>query len=381
VFTSPTGALLRDGNFRRRVWRLASPNQNGKVERFHGTFRPDFLDIAGPFTSVAEAQAAVDAWVAGYNTDRPHQALDEKVPVTPAERFTPAPQQDRDLVNLWLPAPLEAARTIDAGPAQPRAASTVAAASPAATRAQWHGGPVEFDRIVPPSGNLWVAGRQFWLGPARAGTVIRFWADCQLIHLSAGGARIKTLRSHLSVNDLARLAANGGGPAGPSPLLPIEDGQAVEVDRPVSRGGLVSLGRHRLLAAEILSGQLAGIRIEPSTLMFNDPGSRALLRTRPNPLTPAEAARLRGARPAGPPPRPSAEPIRVQRRISATGVIMVAGQTAALGRAHAGQTVTVLVSDTTLAIELGDGDTRVIRRTTTQPVRSIKGQRPRTATS
>ena len=91
-------------------------------------------------------------------------------------------------------------------------------------------------------------------------------------------------------------------------------------------------------------------------------------------------ARLRGARPAGPPPRPSAEPIRVQRRISATGVIMVAGQTAALGRAHAGQTVTVLVSDTTLAIELGDGDTRVIRRTTTQPVRSIKGQRPRTAT-
>jgi hypothetical protein len=27
--------------------------------------------------------------------------------------------------------------------------------------------------------------------------------------------------------------------------------------------------------------------------------------------------------------------------------------------------------------EFGDGDTRVIRRTTTQPVRSIKGQRPR----
>ena len=44
-----------------------------------------------------------------------------------------------------------------------------------------------------------VAGRQFRLGPARAGMVVRFWADCQLIHLSAGGARIKTLRSHLSV--------------------------------------------------------------------------------------------------------------------------------------------------------------------------------------
>ena len=372
--------ICRKNGITHRLTAPATPNQNGKVERFHGTFRPDFLDIAGPFTSVAEAQAAVDAWVGHYNADRPHQALDEKVPVTPAERFTPAPQQDRDLVNLWLPATLEAAHAIDAEPAQPRAGSTVAAVSPAATRAQWHSGPVEFDRIVPPSGNLWVAGRQFWLGPARAGTVIRFWADCQLIHLSAGGARIKTLRSHLSVNDLARLAANGGAPAGPSPLPPIEDGQAVEVDRPVSRGGLVSLGRHRLLAAEILGGQLVGIRIEPATLMFYDPGSRALLRTRPNPLTSAEVARLRGVRPAGPPPRPSAEPIRVQRRVSATGVIMVAGQTAALGRAHAGQTVTVLVADTTLAIELGDGDTRVIRRTTTQPVRSIKGQRPRTAT-
>jgi hypothetical protein len=59
---------------------------------------------------------------------------------------------------------------------------------------------------------------------------------------------------------------------------------------------------------------------------------------------------------------------------------MVAGQKAALGRIHAGQTVIVLVSDTTLAVEFGDGDARVICCTTTQSVRSIKGQRPRTAT-
>jgi hypothetical protein len=60
---------------------------------------------------------------------------------------------------------------------------------------------------------------------------------------------------------------------------------------------------------------------------------------------------------------------------------MVCGQKVALGRAHKHQTLTVLVSETTLAIELGEGDIRVVRRTTTQPVRSIKGQRPRTATS
>jgi hypothetical protein len=351
---------------------------NGKVERFHGTFRPDFLDIAGPFTSVAEAQAAVDTWVQHYNAEWPRQALDEKVPVTPADRFAPVPAAQRNLVDLWLPPALDSAGAPAPQPAGPGADTENV---PVPARSARDGGPVEFDRVVPPPGNLQVAGKQFWLGPARAGTVIRFWADCDLIHLSAGGTRIKTLRPHLSPADLGKLAATGAVPAGPSPLPPAADGQAVEVERPVSRGGLVSLGPHRLLAAEILGGQLVGIRIEPGALMFYDPGTRVLLRTRPNPLTPEQAARLRGARPAGPPPRPSAEPARVQRRTSATGVIMVAGQKAALGRTHAGQTVTVLVSGTTLTVEFSDGETRVIHRTTTQPVRSIKGQRPRTAVS
>jgi hypothetical protein len=61
----------------------------------------------------------------------------------------------------------------------------------------------------------------------------------------------------------------------------------------------------------------------------------------------------------------------VQRRTSATGLIMVCGQKIALGRSHAGQNVTVHVSDTTLAIELDDAEARVVRRTTT-PVRNIK---------
>ncbi len=60
---------------------------------------------------------------------------------------------------------------------------------------------------------------------------------------------------------------------------------------------------------------------------------------------------------------------------------MVAGQKAAFGRVHAGQTVTVLVSDTSLTIQLGDAEPRGIPRTTAQPVRSIKGQRPRAAAS
>lgn len=60
------------------------------------------------------------------------------------------------------------------------------------------GGPVAFERVVPASGNLGVAGKQFWLGPVRAGQTVTFWADHELIHLLIGGARVKTVRSHLT---------------------------------------------------------------------------------------------------------------------------------------------------------------------------------------
>ena len=108
--------------------------------------------------------------------------------------------------------------------------------------------------------------------------------------------------------------------------------------------------------------------------MFFDPATRVLLRTRPNPLTPVQVGRLRGARPAGLPPTAPSEPVGVQRRASATGVVVVCGQKVALGRVHAGQTLTIAVSNTTLAIELDDAETRVVRRTTTKPVRNIKAE-------
>jgi hypothetical protein len=270
---------------------------------------------------------------------------------------------------------------LDIAPADSEIAHPVADAEPAdievAPAVARSGGPLEFDRVVPPSGNLMVCQRQFWMGTHRAGMVAHIWADCDLIHVLIADVRVKTVRSHLSVNDLAALARQGAVAAGPPPLPPIEHGDAIEVERTVNRGGGVSLGQHIVLAAEILAGRRVGIRIEPATLMFYDLDTRELLRTRKNPLRPEEARRLRGARPAGPPPRPSIEPVGVQRRASNSGVIMITGQKVALGRLHKHQTVTVTVSETTLAIELPDGETKVVRRTTTQPVRSIKGQRPR----
>lgn len=213
--------------------------------------------------------------------------------------------------------------------------------------------------------------------PARAGVTVTFWADDALIHLLIAGARIKTVRSHLSSTDLAALAADGGRAAGRSPIPPVEpDGTALEVDRTINRGGIISLGSTSVLAAEILGGRRVTVRIDPQLLSFFDPETRELLRTRPNPLTWDQARRLRGARPAGPPPRPSVEPITVQRRASNTGVIMVAGQKIALGRGYAGRVLTLHVAETTIAVEI-DGDVRIVSRTTSHPVRNIKAHRPR----
>jgi hypothetical protein len=368
--------ICRHNGITHRLTEPASPTTTGKVERFHLTLRRELLDHLGPFTFVEEAQAVVDAWVEEYNSERPHQALDDRRPVTPADRFRPIPEAERALLPVWLPPTLVAAPTPTAGRDEDADGEADHGSSQPAGSG-WAGGPVELDRVVPPSGNMILSGKQFWLGPVRAGQVVRFWISVDLIHLFIGGTRVKTVRSHLSVTDLARLVTQGAQNAGPSPLPPIEPGDAVEVERVVSKDGNISLAGHVLLAAEILRGQRVGIRIEPATLMIYDLDSRELLRTRANPLTFDQVRRLRGNRPAGPPPRPSVEPVRVQRRASNTGVIMLCGQKVALGRTYRHQTLTIHVTETTFAVDLDDGETRVVRRTTTTPIRNIKANRPR----
>jgi Integrase core domain len=365
-----------------RLTQPASPTTTGKVERFHLSLRRELLDDT-VFADLAAAQAAVDAWVAEYNTTRPHQGLDMAFP---ADRFTAATGQQ--LIPLKLPVgftdhtapptPLSTAAGPQADTVAP--AHILGQVRPVDTAdrpaALTPGAPVEFERVVPPSGNLWVARRQFWLGPARAGVTVTFWADPDVIHLLIAGTRIKTLRSHLSVTDLAALYRDGARPAGPPPLPPPETTEAVEVERTVNRCGSVSLAGHVLVAADILGGRRVAIRIHGQTLTFFDPDTRELLRTRPNPLTPAEVARLHGARPAGPAPQPADEPVRVQRRVSAEGRLMVAWQHISLGRIHAGKTVSIAVSQTHLEVDCHDG-VRTFRRTNTKPVTRIKVHRPR----
>ena len=53
-----------------------SPQTNGIVERFHRTVLNEFYRIAFRrkiYRSIEELQADLDAWIAGYNEERPHQ--------------------------------------------------------------------------------------------------------------------------------------------------------------------------------------------------------------------------------------------------------------------------------------------------------------------
>ena len=59
------------------------PTTTGKIERFHRTLRIEF-DTRQVFRSLLVAQSALDEWIAYYNNERPHQALDD---ATPASRF------------------------------------------------------------------------------------------------------------------------------------------------------------------------------------------------------------------------------------------------------------------------------------------------------
>ncbi len=74
--------ICRKNGITHRLTAPASPTTTGKIERFHGTLRRELLNDHSCFPSVAAAQAVLDAWVAEYNTDRPHQSLDGRSPVT-----------------------------------------------------------------------------------------------------------------------------------------------------------------------------------------------------------------------------------------------------------------------------------------------------------
>src|ERR1022692_4439327 len=180
--------ICRENGITQRLTRPASPTTTGKIERLHQSLQNELLNDHGPCESIEALQAALDAWREDYNTDRPHQSLNMAFP---ASRFGPA----SSMLELRVPARQGMTSPQELDPAHVVAAQATAEPSRIA---------LEFDRLVPPSGNLWVGGQQVWLGPALAGRTITIWVDETRLHVLLDGTRLKTLPSRLP-----------GTPAGP----------------------------------------------------------------------------------------------------------------------------------------------------------------------
>ena len=134
-----------------------SPTTTGKIERWHRTLREQFL--AGKvFTSRADAQRQLDAWVHDYNHDRPHESLDMAVP---ASRFFTARADER-------PADASALEPVD------------------------RSGDDWIARRVSAVGVICVAWQQISVGRHRAGRTVDIHVGPQLLHIWDGNELLKT---------------------------------------------------------------------------------------------------------------------------------------------------------------------------------------------
>jgi hypothetical protein len=230
---------------------------------------------------------------------------------------------------------------------------------------------VELDRVVPPSGNLQIAGQQIWLGPAMTGRTVRLHAGLDRVHVLLDGFRVKTLPSRLGARDLARLAAAGATPAGPPPLPPASgDVIEVEVERTVNASGNISVGNHIISAGLPLAGQRVTVRLDGPVAHILSGG--ILARTIACPVPEQARARLRGGRAGTAQPPRLPDPLTVTRRVSVRGAIMIGGQRIQVGLPHAGKTVTVTVEPDTYQMTVEPGITVTAPRTASRDIRRHK---------
>ena len=361
--------ICRENGITQRLTKPASPTTTGKIERLHQSLQNELLEPHGPFESIEDLQTALDAWRCEYNTDRPHQSLDMAFP---ASRFAPATSAlELRVADQPIPTRLEHDEENAAASEQPCLADpNVLETSRLA---------LEVERVVPPSGNLWIGGQQVWLGPALAGRTVTIWVDETSLHLLQDGTRLKTLPSRLGVIELARLAAGDARPAGPPPISG-PTGTALEVDRIVNAAGLVSLAGVQVNVGCELAGQRVTLRME-GTQMAVLSHDGALLRSLPCPVAPGDRQRLRGVRRAPANPPPAAGPITVQRRVSQRGAIMVATQRIHVGMIHARKIVTVTASDHSFRLDIDGQVVGIVPRTTSREIHRYKAYTPQRATS
>jgi transposase InsO family protein len=93
--------ICRENGIRHLLTAPHAPTTTGKVERFHKTMKREFL-VGKRFETIADAQRALDRWVADYNHEREHQSLGDRPPI---ERFRLAHRDPLETVAVEPPTP------------------------------------------------------------------------------------------------------------------------------------------------------------------------------------------------------------------------------------------------------------------------------------
>jgi transposase InsO family protein len=186
--------ICRENGVRHLLTAPYSPTTTGKIERLHKTMRAEFFSVA-PAATIAELQAALDAWVHHYNTERPHQGIGD---VPPARRFA--------LAEAAPPEPV-----VERDPAGGMAAPKPASVPRPATRVVNRDGAVHLARHRYPVGR-WLAG--------------------ETVEVVCGDALVEVFhRGVLVISHVARHQA-GAKIVNQKPFNPIPVGHAVAKETP-----------------------------------------------------------------------------------------------------------------------------------------------------
>jgi len=164
--------ICREHGITHRCTGIRCPTTTGKIERFHKTLRAELL-TGRRFASLAQAQQVLDAWVADYNTQRPHQAIAMAVP---ARRFQP-----------------------------PTAATTPVSAAP--SRQPLIISPTEITRRVSASGLIGVCYQQVSAGRHLAGQVVTVRVHPRTLQVFFAGQLIRTVPRR-STKEVVQLRAH-----------------------------------------------------------------------------------------------------------------------------------------------------------------------------
>jgi transposase InsO family protein len=156
--------ICHNNGIKHRLTAPYSPTTTGKVERFHRTYRDEFLvDHDRRHATIDEAQEALDTWVEQYNTDRPHQSLGDRPPI---ERFVLAAPRNPVDANLE---------------AEPEAEGPIVAPRPPGV-----------SRWVDQRGSIGLNSFRYRVGPTFAGEAVEVVVQRGLVEILHAGVLVAT---------------------------------------------------------------------------------------------------------------------------------------------------------------------------------------------